>query len=114
MFLTSKHIVSIIGLFWIGVILIACTQIAGEATPTAQPVILTPSTTPTTSLTSTITPDPQIISPANADQIVPLNYLNKGGAIGAPLYSPDGKWLCQASTGGWRKTIGQFFRSGAK
>jgi len=98
MFFKAKRILPLIGLFWIGLVLVACTQMAGEATPTVQAVSSRPSTTPTASLTPTITPDPGVISPANVNQIVLLSHLNKGRTEGAPIFSPDGKWLYQASS----------------
>lgn len=103
MSITLKRITAIVGLMAVSMILSACVQAETMDTPTSSPAApLPPTATPrvTPSPTSTPEPDPQIISPANADQVVLLGYLNKGAAIGAPIYSPDGKWLFQASTTG--------------
>lgn len=103
MSITLKRITAIVGLMAVSMILSACVQAETMDTPTSSPAApLPPTATPrvTPSPTSTPEPDPQIISPANADQVVLLGYLNKGAAIGAPVYSPDGKWLFQASTTG--------------
>jgi WD40 repeat protein len=104
MLVKLKRITQIAGLFLaVLMTLSACVQAANMDPPTNSPAApLSPTFTPrvTPSPTSTPEPDPQIISPANADQVVLLGYLNKGGAIGAPIYSPDGKWLFQASTTG--------------
>lgn len=96
-----KRIVLTAGLLLAAMFLISCDQFANSGTPIVQPNTLTPLiATPTASPIPEPTSDPQIISPANANQLVLLNYLNKGGAYGAPLYSQDGKWLFQASTEG--------------
>lgn len=104
MSITLKRITPIAGLLMaVLMILSACVQAESLDTPTSSPAAhLPPTATPrvTPSPTSTPEPDPQIISPANADQVVLLGYLNKGAAIGAPVYSPDGKWLFLASTAG--------------
>jgi len=70
----------------------------------ASPSPTTNSPTETAPATSTPepmpTPDPQVISPANAGQLV-LKSVNMGMASSSdPTYSSDGKWLFVASSTG--------------
>src|SRR5687767_1150084 len=65
-------------------------------TPTNMP---SPTATATITSSPTSTPDPEIISPENASQLVG-KFINMGTAYESPIYSPDGKWLYQASTVG--------------
>lgn len=69
------------------IILVAC---ATQAPQTQAP----------TSLPPTPTPDLGLITPENVNRLFEIKQLGMGEAFGTPLYSPDGKWLFQATTSG--------------
>ena len=68
-------------------VLVSCT--------TQAPQISTP-----ISLPPTPTPDLGLITPENVNRLFEIKQLGMGEAFGSPLYSPDGKWLFQATTSG--------------
>lgn len=74
-------------------VLAAC-AVKPPQTPTLTPTSLAPEPTPTS------TPDPGIITPETVNQLVQIKQFGMGEAAGSPLYSPDGKWLFQATTTG--------------
>jgi WD40 repeat protein len=76
------------------ILLIACQVQTPTAisVPTATAIIIP-------SLSPTATPDPEIISPENASQLV-LKFMNMGNVRDFPTFSPDGKWIYQESTAG--------------
>ena len=68
-------------------VLVAC---ATQAPPISTPISLPP----------TPTPDLGLITPENVNRLFEIKQLGMGEALGTPLYSPDGKWLFQATTSG--------------
>lgn len=62
--------------------------------PQIPPTAILPTVPPTS------TPDSGIISPENVERLAQIKQLGMGEAFGAPIYSPDGKWLYQATTTG--------------
>jgi len=53
-----------------------------------------------TNLPATPTLDLGIITPENVKRLVQIKQLGMGETIDSPLYSPDDKWLFQATTDG--------------
>jgi WD40 repeat protein len=73
--------------------------VACAAEPPTPMLVNSPTVVPTITPFPSQTPDPEIISPANVNQLA-LRFMNMGRAYGYPSFSSDGKWLYQSSTAG--------------
>jgi len=74
---------------FLSLLLAACQP---QTPPTATPAGVTVAPTPTADL--------GVITPENADRLTQQKQLGMGQALDTPLFSPDGKWLFQATTTG--------------
>jgi WD40 repeat protein len=75
-------------------LLLALAACAGKPSPTSTPTRTAPALVPTP------TSEAGIIEPENAQRLFLVEQLSMGAAIGSPMFSPDGKWLYQATTSG--------------
>jgi|WetSurMetagenome_2_1015567.scaffolds.fasta_scaffold65918_1 WD40 repeat protein len=76
------------------ILLLLLALVACARQPIATATLTAPAFTPTPTI------DPGIITPENAAQLVQSKQMGMGEAIGPPVFSPDGKWLYQATKTG--------------